>query len=447
MKNKIYIIWIGGIGVSAIARYYLHIWWEVFWSDSTNSELISNLKKEWCDIIISPSPQPSPLEEREFNLVVYTEAIVSDNNDLAIALKLKIKTQTYPEALAEIANDKKLVAVAGTHWKSTTSSLASIVLKNSAESVNSVVGTILKEFNNKNTFFSSSPYFIIEACEYKRSFLRYKPSVWVIINIEIDHLDYYKDLEDYISAYKSFLDNIRPWGFAILNWEDENCKKLIWLRDDIEYIEVYTDRYKLVSSWEEIDFPEIHMKIPGDHILFDAHIAYVVWMMAWVHEHQILDALENYNGVWRRMETIWTTQNWNILMSDYGHHPTEISLTLDALKLKYPDKHLYTVFQPHQYNRTLELLDEFKNCFDSADTLIIPDIYESRDSDEDKKAINSKKLVKYINHTHVFDWEWLENTLTLINNFDKVNPSSAIILLLGAGNIDELRYKIETKKI
>ena len=92
-------------------------------------------------------------------------------------------------------------------------------------------------------------------------------------------------------------------------------------------------------------------------------------------------------------------------MSDYGHHPTEISLTLDALKSKYPDKHLYTIFQPHQYNRTLELLDDFKNCFDSADTLIIPDIYESRDSEEDKAQINSKKLVELINHNNIFDGE------------------------------------------
>ncbi|MCD5380356.1 UDP-N-acetylmuramate--L-alanine ligase [Candidatus Gracilibacteria bacterium] len=443
MNKKIYIIGIGGIGISAIARFYLHAGWEVFGSDSTDSELISNLKKEGCDIIIGVD---ETRVNNSFDKVIYTEAVPTTQKELAKALVNKIETLTYPEALASIANNKKLIAVAGTHGKSTTSSLASLVLKNSDESVNSVVGTILKEFNNKNAYFSDSPYFVIEACEYKRSFLKYKPSVGIIVNIEIDHLDYYKDLEDYISAYKEFIDNIRPGGFAILNGEDENCKKLLGLRDDIEYIEIFTNTYKIHSSGEEIEFPEIDMKVPGSHILFDAQIAYVVGIMVGVHEHKVIEALEDYTGVWRRMEQIGNTHNGNLLMSDYGHHPTEITLTLDALKSKYPTKHLYTIFQPHQYNRTLELLEDFKTCFKATDTLIIPDIYESRDSEEDKAQINSEKLVKLIKHHNKFDGQGLENTLKLIQDFDKQNADSAIILLLGAGNVDELRYKIETKK-
>ncbi len=443
MNKKIYIIWIGWIWVSAIARYYLHAWWEIFWSDSTDSELIHKLQQEWCDIIIW---MDETRVNNSFDKVVYTEAVPTTQIELAKALENKIETQTYPEALAWIANNKKLIAVAWTHGKSTTSSLASLVLKNSDESVNSVVGTILKEFDNKNAYFSESPYFVIEACEYKRSFLKYKPTVWIIVNIEIDHLDYYKDLEDYISAYKEFIDNIRPGWFAVLNWEDENCKKLLWLRDDIEYIEIFSTKYKIHSSQEKIDFPEIDMKVPGNHILFDAQIAFVVGIMVWVHEHKVLEALEDYTWVWRRMEQVWATKNWNLLMSDYWHHPTEITLTLDALKSKYPNKHLYTIFQPHQYNRTLELLWDFKTCFTSTDTLIIPDIYESRDSEEDKAKINSAKLVELIEHDNKFDWEGLENTLELIQQFDKQNSNSAIILLLGAGNVDELRYKIETKK-
>ena len=442
MNKKIFIIWIGGIGISAIARYYLHAWWEVFWSDATDSELISHLKKEWCDIIIWVD---ETRVNNSFDKVIYTEAVPTTQKELAKALDNKIETLTYPEALASIANNKKLIAVAWTHGKSTTSSLTSLVLKNSDESVNSVVGTILKEFGNKNAYFSDSPYFVIEACEYKRSFLKYQPSVWIIVNIEIDHLDYYKDLEDYISAYKEFIDNIRPGWFAILNWEDDNCKQLLWLRNDIEYIEIHTSTYKIHSSWEEIDFPQINMAVPWKHILFDAQIAYVVWIMVWVHEHKTLEALEDYSWVWRRMEQIWNTHNWNLLMSDYWHHPTEITLTLDALKSKYPTKHLYTIFQPHQYNRTLELLEDFKTCFKATDTLIIPDIYESRDSEEDKAQINSEKLVKLIKHHNKFDGEWLENTLELIKEFDE-NNNNSIILLLWAWNVDELRYKIEIKK-
>jgi UDP-N-acetylmuramate--alanine ligase len=184
------------------------------------------------------------------------------------------------------------------------------------------------------------------------------------------------------------------------------------------------------------------MKIPWEHILFDAKLAYVVWIMVWVHEYKILDALENYSWVWRRMEIIGKTPNWNTLISDYGHHPTEIKLTLKALKENNNWK-LLTIFQPHQYNRTLELLEDFKTCFLYTDKLIVPNIYESRDSEEDKKKINSKIFVEKINHPNKIDWENFEKTLELINDFDKKNTNS-IILLMWAGNIDNLRQKIKT---
>jgi len=452
-KNKVYFIWIWWIWISALARYYLHIWYEVFWNDMCNSELISELKKEWCRITVAP---PSPPLEGGIEKVIYTEAVPKNNSELLKAKELKIKIQTYPEALAEIVNSKKLIAIAWTHWKSTTTSLTSLILKNSQENINAVIWTILKEFWGKNAYFSDSEYFTIEACEYKRSFLKYKPSVAVIVNIEIDHLDYYKDFEDYISAYKEFLDNIRPWWFAILNWEDENCKKLINLRSDINYIEVYRNYFQLVSphsvspkgrevgQFEETYFPEIEMKVPWEHILFDAKLAYVVWTMAWVHDYKIIESLENYSWVWRRMEVIWKTENNNTLMSDYWHHPTEIKLTLKALKNQQSDfSPLLTIFQPHQYNRTLELLEEFKNCFKDTDKLIVPNIYESRDTEEDKKKINSKKFVELINHPNKIDWENFEKTLELISEWEKENKNW-IILLMWAGNIDNLRTKLKT---
>jgi len=475
MQKKIYIIWIGWIWISAIARYYLHIWYEVFWSDMCNSELIEKLKEEWCNIKTSPLTPllTGEVDKKEFNFekIIYTEAVPKTNPELLKARELWIKIQTYPEALAEIANNKKLIAIAGTHWKSTTTSLTSLVLKNSSENVNAIIWTILKEFWQKNAYFSESPYFVIEACEYKRSFLKYKPTVAIIVNIEIDHLDYYKDLEDYISAYKEFIENVRPWWFVILNWEDENCKKLLNLRDDINYIEVFSDYYithPLAPSLynrggkdiEKIFFPEIIMKVPWEHILFDAKLAYVVWIMVWVHEHNILNSLEDYSWVWRRMEIIWKTKNWNTLMSDYWHHPTEIRLTLKALKeqqkrktiKKSPiipfhkgdeDRNILTIFQPHQYNRTLELIEDFKNCFWDTDQLIVPNIYESRDREEDKKKINSAKFVELINHPNKIDWENFEKKLELINEFDNKNTNS-IIILMWAGNIDNLRQKIKT---
>jgi len=448
MSKKIYIIWIWWIWISAIARYYLENWYQVFWSDSNNSELIEQLKKEWCNIIIWNDKDRINLE---FEKVIYTEAVKRTGEEFKEAIKLGLKILTYPESLAEITKSQKLITIAWTHWKSTTTSLISLVLKNTKENFTTVVWTLLKEFNWKNFFYRNNSnikdqYFILEACEYKRSFLAYKPFIAIITNIDLDHLDYYKDLEDYMSAFEEYINNIKKNGFVILNWNDKNCNKLVWIRNDVNYIEIYEKYAKFTNiKWnsEIITFPEINMKVPWNHILFDAYIAYIVGYMLEIENNDIIQALENYTWVWRRMEIIWETKNNNILMSDYWHHPTEIKLTLKALKDQNPARPILTIFQPHQYNRTLELLPEFKTCFHDTDKLIVPNIYESRDSDEDKKRINSKIFIENIKHDDKIDWENFKNTLKLINKWD-TNNSFWIILLMWAWDIDNLRQKIKT---
>jgi len=442
MKDKIYFVWIGWIWISALARYYLTQSYVVYWSDSVESELTKSLEKEWVNFIVWENPK---ILDKSFSLVIYTEAVPETGTELIKAKKLGIKLLTYPQALANIANNKKLITIAWTHWKSTTTSMTSLVLKNSDIDFTSVVWTILKEFDNKNFYYRRNSqdleYFIIEACEYKRSFLNYKPTVWVITNIEFDHADYFNDLDDYIDSFIEYANNIIPWGFLILNWEDENCKKLIWLRNDINYIETYSDYFS--HNWQQFPYPVMDIKIPWKHILYDARIALIIWHMIWIEEKNIIESLEKYNWVWRRMERIWDTVHNNILLSDYGHHPTEISLTLESLKQANIDKKILTVFQPHQYSRTYELLEWFKKCFKNTDKLIISNIYASRDTEVDIKKIDSKKLVELIDHPNKTDWKTLENTLKLIKEFDEKN-SNSIIILLWAWDIDNLRYKIKT---
>lgn len=442
--NKVYLIGIWWIWVSAVARYYNSLWWKVLWSDKWVSKLVEKLKLEWIDVIIGED------ENRitsDIDLVIYSEAVPQTQIELQKAKSFWIKTLNYAESLGELANSKKLIAVSWSHGKSTTSSLISLILKDSNLDFTSVVWTVLKEFDNKNYYNrttnstdNNSHYFAIEACEYKRSFLAYKPTVAVITNIDLDHLDYYKDLNDYISAFKCFVDNVKSWWFVILNWNDRNCNKLLWIRKDIQYILAYDDYF--IYNNTTFYYPDINLQVPWNHILFDAKLAFIVWHMLWIIDKEIISTLENYTWVWRRSEIVWITQNWNTLMSDYWHHPTEISLTLEAIKKKYFNKKLYVVFQPHQYNRTINLIDQFKNAFNYADTLVIPDIYESRDSLEDKSKLTTKKLVETINHNNIIDWNWLENTLILINDYDKNNPNSSIIMLQWAGNVDNLRYKI-----
>ncbi len=458
--KKVYFVWIGWIWISAVARYFNENWWQVFWSDKTESELIKKLKEEGIDIIIW---EDESRIEADFDYLIYTEAVPITQKEIEKAKKLWIQIFTYPQSLALISKDKKLIAVSWSHGKSTTSSLIAIMLKNSNFWINAVIWTLLKEFDNKNSYFSNSDYFVIEACEYKRSFLNYKPYIWVITNIDLDHLDYYKDLEDYENAFKSFIENIEKWWFAIINWECESSKKLYNLRKDINYIVVYRDYFSFIEkeefklsifekksrnikNWKMHIFPKIKLNIPWEHILFDSHIVFALWMILWLEEREIIKSLENFNWVWRRSEVIWTTNNWNLLMSDYWHHPKEIKPTLKALKEKYSNKRLFVIFQPHQYARTLSLLDQFKDSFSYADILIVPDIYASRDTKENMEKMSSKIFIENVNHPMKYDGQWIENTLKTILYYDAKNPNSSVILLLWAWNIDDLRYKIEVKK-
>lgn len=443
-KKKIYFIWIWWIWISALARYYNEIWYQIFWSDKNDSELIKKLKEENIDIIIWTDKNRI---DSSFEKVIYTEAIPENQEEYRQAKKLWLKTLSYPEWLWEIVNEKLLISISWTHWKSTTTSMTSIMLKNSDKNFSSIIWTILKEFNWKNFYHRQenkldiNKYFNIEACEYKRSFLNYKPYISVITNIELDHLDYYKDLEDYISSFKNLIQNIKKWWFLIINWQEENSRQLINIRQDINTIELYKDYF--LYNWQKVFLPEIKLNIPWEHILYDAKLVYIVWYILNIDNKIILDSLKSYNWVWRRMEYLWQTKNWNIFISDYGHHPTEINLTLKAIKEKYIDKKIITIFQPHQYSRTIELLEDFSKCFSFTDYLIIPNIYEARDSEEDKEKINVDILLDKIDIQNKENWNWLENTLEKILKLDK--EKNIVFILMWAGDVDNLRYKLNLK--
>lgn len=446
MDKKIYFIWIWWIWISALARYYNEIWYKVYWSDKTSSELIENLKKENIDIIIWQDK--NRIDNNSFEKIIYTEAIKKEQEEYKKAKELWLELLSYPEWLWQVANDNNLITISWTHGKSTTTSMASIMLKNSGKNFSSIIWTLLTEFWWKNFYhrdnnkIDKEKLFVIEACEYRRSFLNYKPFISIITNIEIDHLDYYKDLSDYIKAFKELVYNIKNWGFLIINWQENNSRQLIELRKDISIIEVF-DNY-FIYNWQKIFFPEIKLNIPGWHILYDAKLVYVLWYILNIDKKIILDSLESYNWVWRRMEYLWQSNNWNIFISDYGHHPTEIKLTLEAIKNKYLDKNIITIFQPHQYSRTFELLKDFKLCFNYTDKLIIPNIYESRDSEEDKKRINVDLLLKNIEIEDKENWQWLDKTLERILELDK--EKNNVFILMWAWDIDNLRYKLNLKR-
>ncbi len=456
-----HLIGAGGIGVSALGRYYQSLGWSVSWSDSSATDITDELEKNGMTIFIGHAEENI---QKDTDLVIYSEAIITKpdlpvaeqldaNPELRFARSLWIKCQSYPEALAHISNEKFQIAVSGSHGKSTTTSLIGTVLKRSIPGGSTVVGTKLAEFGGTNLWsVPKSPFFAIEACEYRRSFLHYTPSIAIITNIDIDHLDYYQNRDDYLSAFISLVWNTKK--AVILAWDDTECQRLYthvlkkW-GNTLDWYFVHSDGYTIntLSKDSLHSFPSFILQVPGDHILFDAKLAYTALMVAGIQEQEIVSGLEAYSGAWRRSEFIGNTPHKNLLLSDYWHHPSEIRPTLKALKWAYAQKKFIVIFQPHQYSRTRELLTEFSTCFSHADHLIIPDIYFSRDKKEDVEWMTTDRLVKAISvyHQSVENGYWLENTLAMIQRLDRDHPGELVFLLLWAGSIDSLRYKIISK--
>ncbi len=459
MQRHIHIIGIGGIGVSALARYFKHLWYCVTGSDSTDSALIATLRGEGFEIFIGTNPD---IITEKTEKVVYSEAIItkpdlpkeeqiSSHPEIKKAIELGVAHASYPVALGEVFNAKKWTAITGSHGKSTTTAMMATVLAGSRIGGSAIVGTQVPSLGNSNFYAEDSENFIIEACEYKRSFLRYHPFISIITNIDLDHLDYYKDLEDYLSAFQSLVDQTA--GFVIISADDENSHKLnipqekkIIVGDKIEYFAkvemLETD--EIFYEAKMLDIPVFDLQVPWDHILQDARLVYAACRLLWLQDEEIIPKLNSYQGSWRRSEIIRATKNGNILMSDYGHHPSEIKPTLKAIRQKFADKKLFVAFQPHQYSRTRELLSEFGTAFDSVDMLVIPNIYFSRDKKEDVEFMTTDRLVSTIAefHNHVINGNGLEKTLETILDYDNNNPNSSVILLLGAGDVDTLRDRI-----
>ncbi|MDD5377343.1 MAG: Mur ligase domain-containing protein [Candidatus Gracilibacteria bacterium] len=449
MTTKHYhFIGIGGIGISAIARYYKQLGYTVSGSTDSDSELIRNLRKEGMDIALGHRAENIPAYT---DRIIYTKAVFGtantfeegyrNNVEMVAGMERKIPLTAYPDALAEIVNAKKCIAITGSHGKSTTTAMTGVMLAGSAAGGSVLVGTQVPQLDGSNIHIENSPYFAIEACEYKRAFLAYRPYITVITNIELDHLDYYHDLADYISAFQSLIDQTS--GYVVYDMEDQNAQKLDFTRTVAKPVRVNLDGFFDIEG-NFHTFPPMDLQVPGDHLLFDAKLAFTVGKLVGLDDAYIQKKLESYAGCWRRSEIIRTTEHGNILMSDYGHHPTEIRLTLVAIKNKYPTKKLFVAFQPHQHSRTRELLEEFSVCFDAADELMIPDIYFSRDSDEDVRYMTIERFIDTLRVRYPFvrNGNGLRNTLASIKEYDGENPDSSIIVLLGAGDIDTLREEI-----
>ncbi|MEK9173555.1 MAG: UDP-N-acetylmuramate--L-alanine ligase [Patescibacteria group bacterium] len=403
-KPVAHFIGIGGIGTSALARWFLAQNWVVSGSDITSSANITNLKKEGARVKIGH--KKANLPKRDLNMVIYSPAIRPDNPEIVEAKKRGLKPLSYPETLGCLTRVYKTIAVAGSHGKSTTTALAALTLIKAKLDPNVVVGTNLKELGNKNFRYGHSKWLVIEADEWKASFLNYSPDITIITNIDKEHLDFYKNLSDVKKTFLKFVDKTKRGGSLILNKNDKN---LFSLKSPILKIAKKQNLKVVWYSAKKIELKKI-LRIPGDHNIANASAVLALAEILQIKKSVALKALRSYTGAWRRMEFKGfmiqdsppkadppPEERFRIpVYDDYAHHPTEIKASLRAFREKFPKEKVICVYQPHQAKRLKALFKEFTESFSLADLLIIIPVYEVAGRDKVTSTFTSKKLVEAI---------------------------------------------------
>ena len=436
---KVHFTGVGGIGMSALARYFLASHHQVSGSDSDTTDLIEELKQEGLEWI----PSDKTLGD-DLDLHIYTEAVSKNDIQRKDIQKKGVRSLSYFQALGEISKEYKTICVCGTHGKSTVTSMFGIALQEVDEDPLVIVGTKVREFSGKNirlskTINTKDTCFVVESCEYRESFLNLSPFGVVLINCEHDHIDAYPTEESYKNAFKKFVKSIPKNGFLVANFDDKNVR---------EVAEVATCHI-IPVKFSEIQDP-ITPLVPGWHNQLNAEL--VKAAAAQVTEKYVRKSLEQFKGTWRRFD-ILSEENEIIVIDDYAHHPTEIRVTLNALNIfsrnkKREEGKKVIMFQPHQYSRTRELFAEFIDAFsvlaNTSTILCITDIYEARDSNEDKQAVSASLLVEALKDkgvSAVYTGDYTES----LEYIQKILQKGDLLVTMGAGPVDEVAHRFIEK--
>lgn len=438
--KKIHFIGIGGISMSGIAEILLKKGYKVSGSDSTKSPIIDKLINIGAEIYIGHSEE----NIKDVDLVVYTAAISKDNPELKKALSDNIKTINRAEFLGYLMDGHKYnIAVSGTHGKTTTTSMLSHITINANLDPTILVGGELNVING-NVRTGNSEYFLTEACEYKESFLKFFPYIGVILNIDADHLDYYKDINHIKSAFLKFANLIPKDGYLITCAEDKNINDIIEdincpiitygiNKGDIQAKNISFDN-KGCANFDVIKDSStlfsVKLNVPGNYNILNALASICVSFVLNIDKKYIVNGLESFYGTHRRFELKGIKNNVTII-EDYAHHPTEIKATLSAAK-NYPNNRIICVFQPHTYSRTYSLYEDFTESFYDTDILILADIYPARE--KDTGIVSSDMLghtlrQKNINCVNLHSFEDISNYLK------KETKPGDLVLIMGAGDI------------
>lgn len=444
---RIHFVGIGGIGVSGLARMLLSRGHRISGSDLAESPILDELRAE--GIVVQVGHAAGHVSGAE--LVVTTAAARDSNPELVAAREAGIPVVKRAAVLGMLSRAAVCLAVAGSHGKSTTSGMAAVALNQAGLDPSFAVGAVVPQLGT-NARLGSGPHFVVEADEYDYSFLQLDPDVAVVTNIEHDHPDLFPAFDDVLSAFEQFARRIKPGGTLVLSADDPGCVRLARMLDGREGIRTVTFGTD-AGDWRvfyrgagagEVQAPgertfQLRLAVPGRHNLVNALAVLASFHSLGVEPESTIPGLERFTGVGRRFSVARDDQHLTVV-DDYAHHPTEIVATIAAARERYPGRRMVAIFQPHTYSRTRALLEQFAAALDSADLVILADVYPARETDT--LGVSSQSIAELMSSRPVTGGS-LEQTVTIAHQQIREGD---VVLIMGAGDIYTITQRLSSTK-
>ena len=433
--NRVYFVGIGGIGMSALARYFAKRGVVVCGYDKTRTRLTEKLEQE--GILVSYLDEASALpcaflDSHDDSLVVYTPAIPKDSKILNHFKQKNFSLKKRSEVLGIISKGMFCIAVAGTHGKTTTSSIIAHILKDTGYDCTAFLGGITSNYNS-NVLFGKNNVVVVEADEYDRSFLTLHPDLAVITSMDADHLDIYGDKSQLEESFQLFAKQVKAGG-SLFAHEGLSVSPAVYYAAsntaDAKAINVRVEGSKFVFDYIDAQnsIQDLQLMLPGKHNVENTTVAIAIALTLGIDPEKIKQAVSNFKGVKRRFE--YVVDGTQIYIDDYAHHPEELKACFDAVRQLYPEKKLTVIFQPHLFSRTRDFANEFAEVLSTADELFLLEIYPARELPIE--GIDSKFLLDKISiqNKQIVDKD------TVVRLVATQKPE--LILTVGAGDIDTL---------
>ncbi|QXP55956.1 UDP-N-acetylmuramate--L-alanine ligase [Cellulophaga sp. HaHa_2_95] len=437
--HSVYFLGIGGIGMSALARYFVYLGKNVGGYDKTPSPLTLELEETGMAIHYEDDVAliASHFLDKETCLIVYTPAVPKEHSELNYFFDQKFTVKKRSEVLGLVTNETFCFAVAGTHGKTTTSSILAHILKEAHVPMTAFLGGISEDFGS-NFYFQGSEYSVVEADEFDRSFLRLSPNIACVTSMDVDHLDIYGTGEELQKSFREFAARIKVGGKLFVRNGLPMEGITYGIEDDADYcaknVEIVNGAYVFELQTPTVLYKGIRFKKPGRHNLLNAVVALGMALEANVKPENLFPALESFKGVQRRFSYRIKNDDF-IFIDDYAHHPTEINAVFEAVSEMHPGKKVLAVFQPHLFSRTKDFAEDFAESLSKFANVLLLDIYPARE--KPIEGITSEWLLRKITSQH----KKLVQKSELISEIQKQAPE--VLIVMGAGDIGLEVMKIQ----